>query len=123
MIYNWTNWKTFPDPRTGAALEAHIGPGVYEVRHSVSGRVLAFGSTSNVARSLSELAIVRRVPKGFAALFQNQVHLPRPLDLEYRTCAVSSRAEARGAARRLLGVKQKGWHDRLTAALRWQRAG
>ena len=122
MIYNWTNWKTFPDPRTKATLDAPTGPGVYEVRHSVSGRVIAFGATSNVTRSLSGLDVFRRVPRGFAGLFQSEVLLPRPLDLEYRTCATKSRAEAKNVARRLLGLKQVAWHERLTAALLWQRA-
>jgi len=122
MIHNWTSWKTFPDPRTEAALEAPAGPGVYEVRHSVSGRVVAFGSTSNVASALSGLAIARRVPRGFAGLFQSQVLLPRPLDFEYRICAANSRAEAKSAARRLLGLKQASWHERFTAAVLGQRA-
>jgi len=122
MIYNWTSWKSFPDARTGGALEAPIGPGVYEVRHTVSGRVVAFGSTSNVARTLSELRLNRHSTNKLTCIFPKQPMAPRIFDLEYRTCAASSRAEARDAARRLLGLKQVAWHKRLTAALTWQRA-
>ena len=113
MIYNWSSWKTFPDARTGTALEAPIGPGVYEVRHSVSGRVIACGSAAKLARTLSELRVSSSEDNGFARLFPKKA--PRILDLEYRTCAASSRAEARGAARRLLGLKRMAWHKRLTS--------
>jgi hypothetical protein len=122
VIYTWTSWKTFPDPRAGDALQAPIGSGVYEVRHSLSGRVVAFGWASSVARTLSELRVNRRTVKGITGIFPTQSSVPRALDLEYRTCAASSRSEARDVARRLLGLKQLAWQSRLTNALSWQRA-
>jgi hypothetical protein len=36
-------------------------------------------------------------------------------DLEYRTCAAASRAEAKTAAHRLLGLRQTAWRRRMDA--------
>jgi len=122
MIYNWTGWKHFPDAAVGGAIEAPNGPGVYEVRHTVSGRVVAFGSASNVARALSKLRINRSSARKFLPLFPKRSLMPRVFDLEYRTSAASSRSEARGAARRLLGLKQAAWQVRLATVLLSRRA-
>src|SRR5215813_1820527 len=87
MVQTWSNWKQFPDAQSGEHVEAPIGPGVYEVRHTMTGRVVAFGHSANVANSLA--------------------------DLEYRTCAATSRAEAKTAAQRLLGLRQTAWRRRM----------
>jgi len=34
-------------------------------------------------------------------------------DLEYRTCAATSRSEARTAAQRLVGLRQTAWRRRM----------
>ena len=106
MMHNWSEWKRFPDPRTGDALEAPIGAGIYEVRHSVSGRVVTLGSASNVARKLSALHIKGSTGSRLAHLLGKRTSVTRSWDLEYRTCAAESGAEARRAAQRLLGLRQ-----------------
>lgn len=109
MVQTWSSWKRFPDGiNNDDSVEAPIGPGVYEVRHTMTGRVIAFGDSANVAQSLSEL----RVNGGlgpFARLFRKQPLVLRVADLEYRTCAAGSRAEAKTAAQRLLGLRQTAW--------------
>jgi hypothetical protein len=37
----------------------------------------------------------------------------RVADLEYRTCAAASRAEAKTAAQRLAGLRQTAWRRRM----------
>ena len=111
MVQTWTGWKRFPDAASGGHVEAPIGPGVYEVRHSMTGRVIAFGPSGNVAQALSGLKV-----EGaglFARLFSKQPLVSRVADLEYRTCAPSSRAEARTAANRLVGLRQTAWRRRM----------
>jgi len=39
--------------------------------------------------------------------------LSRVSDLEYRTCAAASRADAKTAAQRLLGLRQNAWRRRM----------
>ena len=55
MVQTWSSWKRFPDVESGDSVEAPIGPGVYEVRHSLTGQVVAFAPAANVAQALSEL--------------------------------------------------------------------
>jgi hypothetical protein len=111
-MQTWSSWKRFPDAQTGELIEAPIGPGVYEVRHTLTGRVVAFGHAANVAHSLTQL----RLNGGFgtfARLFRRQPLVSRVSDLEYRTCAASTRSEAKTTAQRLLGLRQTAWRRRM----------
>ena len=114
MVQTWSSWKRFPDVESGDNVEAPIGPGVYEVRHSMTGRVIAFGPTGNVAQALSELKLDGGV-SAFSRLFRKASLVPRVSDLESRTCAAASRAEAKTAAQRLLGLRQTAWRKRMDA--------
>jgi len=114
MVQTWSSWKRFPDAGSGDNVEAPIGPGVYEVRHAMTGRVIAFGPASNVAQALSELKLDTGV-SAFARLFRKQPLVSRVADLEYRTCAAATRAEAKTAAQRLLGLRQTAWRRRMDA--------
>ena len=60
MVQTWSTWKRFPDAQSGEHVEAPIGPGVYEVRHTMTGRVVAFGHSGNVANALADLQAQRR---------------------------------------------------------------
>ena len=112
MVQTWSGWKRFTDAGNGGAVEAPVGPGVYEVRHTLTGRVIAFGDSRNVAQSLAELRENGGGLSPFARLFKRQAYLSRVADLEYRTCAAGSRAEAKTAAHRLLGLRQAAWRRR-----------
>lgn len=106
MIHNWSGWERFPDVQRGADVKAPGGPGIYEVRHTLSGRVVAFGSASNVAQALSRLRLNGGIGTNIVQLFRRRPSTPRMLDLEYRTCTARNRKEARITARRLLGLRQ-----------------
>jgi hypothetical protein len=77
----------------------------------MTGRVVAFGHSGNVANSLADLKLNGGVGT-FARLFRKQPLVSRVADLEYRTCAATSRAEARTAAHRLMGLRQTAWRRR-----------
>ena len=112
MVQTWSNWKRFPDAYSGEHVEAPIGPGVYEVRHTMTGRVVAFGHSGNVANSLADLKL-NDGASVFTKLFRKQPLVSRVEDLEYRTCAAASRAEAKTAAQRLVGLRQTAWRRRM----------
>ena len=111
-MQTWSSWKRFPDAQSGGVIDAPLSPGVYEVRHTMTGRVVAFGHSANVADALAELRLNGGVGT-FARLFRRQAPVSRVSDLEYRVCAASTRAEARTTAQRLLGLRQTAWRRRM----------
>src|ERR1700687_3537223 len=111
-VQTWSSWKRFPDAQIGDHIEAPIGPGVYEVRHTLTGRLIAFGHAGNVANTLSALNLNNGVGT-FAKLFGRQPLVSRVADLEYRTCAAASHAEAKTADNRLMGLRQTAWRRRM----------
>jgi hypothetical protein len=110
-MQSWTDWKRFPDSHNRELVEAPIGPGVYEVRHADTGEVIAFGHAASVANAIGELKINGNAGM-FAKLFHRSASIPVN-DLEYRTCATASRAEAKIAAKRLQGLRQQYWQRRM----------
>jgi hypothetical protein len=94
MISTWSEWKRYPRPGRGENIEAPISPGLYEVRHAGSGALHSFGAVENVAQALASLTV------GSRSWFGRRGPTP---DLEYRTCATSSRADAKAAAERMIG--------------------
>ena len=111
-MQTWSSWKRFPDAQIGDHVEAPIGPGVYEVRHTMTGRVVAFGHAGNVANAISDLKLNGGISP-LARLFGRQPLVSRVNDLEYRTCAASSRAEAKITASRLANLRQSVLRRRL----------
>ena len=112
MMQTWSGWKRFPDLESGDRVEAPVSPGVYEVRHTLTGRVMAFGHAGNVANAISELKLNGGLGP-FARLFRRPPLVSRVADLEYRTCAAATRADAKTAAQRLLGLRQNAWRRRM----------
>ena len=112
MVQTWSSWKRYPDAHQGGHVEAPIGPGVYEVRSASTGRVVAFGHAGNVANAITDLKVNGGISP-LARLFGKQPLVSRVNDLEYRTCAATSRAEARTAANRLTGLRQSAWRRRV----------
>jgi hypothetical protein len=121
-MQTWSGWRRFPDAQSGDHIEAPIGPGVYEVRHTLTGRVVAFGHAANVANALADLKLSAGMGP-FARLFRRQPLVSRVADLEYRTCAAGSRAEARTTAHRLAGLRQTAWRRRMDQGWAARHAG
>jgi hypothetical protein len=102
MIGRWAEWKQFPKAERGEHIEAPIGPGIYEVRETASGALFAFGSADSVAQALAGLTAK---PRSFASWFGFGAGVGN-LNLEYRTCATSTRAEARIAAEGMIDRRE-----------------
>ena len=111
-MQTWSSWKRFPDAQNGGHIEAPIGPGVYEVRHTMTGRVVAFGHAGNLANAISDLKMNGGISP-LARLFGRKPLVSRVNDLEFRTCAATSRAEAKTTASRLASLRQSAWRRRL----------
>ncbi|HEX5212643.1 MAG TPA: hypothetical protein VFW22_13035 [Pseudolabrys sp.] len=121
MMQTWSGWKRFPTGRIDV-VDAPDGPGVYEVRHTLTGRVMAFGHSGSVARTIAGLTMDDE-PGVWSRLFGRQPLNARVADLEYRTCAAASRADARTAAQRLMGLRQSVWRRRLDIGSAGRLAG
>jgi hypothetical protein len=99
MISTWSEWKRYPRAGRGGNIEAPISPGIYEVRIAATGALHSFGAVDNVAQALSLL------PTGAKSWFGRRDAAGTP-DLEYRTCATSSKADAKAAAERMIGRRE-----------------
>jgi len=99
MISTWSEWKRYPRAGRGENIEAPISPGIYEVRIAATGALHSFGAVDNVAQALSLL------PTGAKSWFGRRDAAGTP-DLEYRTCATSSKADAKAAAERMIGRRE-----------------
>jgi hypothetical protein len=99
MISTWSEWKRYPRAARGENIEAPISPGIYEVRFAASGALHSFDAVDNVAQALSMLAVSSK------SWFARRESIEMP-DLEYRTCATSSKADAKAAAERMIGRRE-----------------
>jgi hypothetical protein len=99
MISTWSEWKRYPRAARGENIEAPISPGIYEVRFAGTGALHSFGAVDNVAQALSMLALSSR------SWFGRREAAEKP-ELEYRTCATSTKADAKAAAERMVGRRE-----------------
>jgi hypothetical protein len=99
MISTWSEWKRYPRAGYNENIEAPIGPGIYEVRYAASGGLFSFGAVDSLASALALLPVASKSWFGR----REPVALP---DLEYRTCATSSKADAKAAAERMIGRRE-----------------
>jgi hypothetical protein len=99
MISTWSEWKRYPRGGRGENLEAPISPGIFEVRYASTGALHSFGAVDNVAQALALL------PLGSKSWFGRREPTATP-DLEYRTCATSTKADAKAAVERMIGRRE-----------------
>lgn len=102
MITTWSEWKSYPRGVPGDRLEASIGPGVYEVRNTITGAVYAFGAVDNLAEALARISAPHR---SLSTFFIKRDPAPLP-DLEYRTCIADTKEQAKIAAERMVGRRE-----------------
>jgi hypothetical protein len=99
MISTWSEWKRYPRAGRGENIEAPISPGIFEVRIAATGALHSFDAVDNVAQALALL------PVGSKSWFSRRAPAAMP-DLEYRTCAASSKSDAKAAAERMIGRRE-----------------
>src|ERR1700742_2196801 len=98
MISTWSEWKRYPRAGRRENLEAPISPGIYEVRIARTGALHSFGAVDNLAQSLALLST-----GGKSWFGRRGAETP---DLEYRSCATSTKADAKAAAERMIGRRE-----------------
>jgi len=87
---DWSEWRSFPDPRQQAYLYAPFGPGVYELRHRSTGELILFGRGKNVAYRMSSL-LPQPLGQGHRDNKEKQAYVLEHIDdVEYRTLACTS---------------------------------
>ena len=99
MISTWSEWNRYPRMGRGENIVAPISPGIFEVRFASTGALHSFDAVDNIAQALAML------PVGSKSWFGRREPAALP-DLEYRTCATSSRAAAKAAAERMIGRRE-----------------
>jgi len=97
MISTWSEWKRYPGRRS-ENIEAPISPGLYEVRFAASGALHSFGRSTMSPSPVDATGGVKIMVRA-----ARTAELP---DLEYRTCATSSKADAKDAAERMIGRRE-----------------
>src|ERR1700722_15839209 len=99
MISTWSEWKRYPRAGRGENIEAPISPGIFEVRYAGTGALHSFDAVDNVAQALSMLSV------GSKSWFgrREPARMPYP---EYRTCATTTKADAKAAAERMIGRRE-----------------
>jgi hypothetical protein len=90
----YSPWRPFPDPRRGGFLTAPFGPGVYEVRRRDTGRPICFGIGGHCAARMNSLLPCPHGCGGRNNSRKRRYILRHLKDIEYRTLACRTRAEA-----------------------------
>ncbi len=101
---NWSEWRSFPDPRQNGILIAPFGAGCYEFRRRDSGELILFGMGGHVAQRLTSL-----LPRPHGCGTRNnegkrQYILDHLALIEYRTIPCVSADEARAVEN---GMKER----------------
>lgn len=104
----WSRWHPFPDPRAHGVLRAPLGPGVYDLRNRETGEAVLFGIGGRCALRMSSL-----LPRPYGAGTRNneakrRYVLDHIADIEYRTLACATRAEAAEVER---AIKRERGHE------------
>lgn len=91
----WSKWRPFPNPRLCEYLVAPFGPGVYELKHRVTGRRILFGRGRNLAHRMCSLLPASRGGCGTRRNFGKRNYVSERLnEIVYRTMACASHEEA-----------------------------
>ena len=99
MISTWSEWKRYPRAGRGENIEAPITPAFMKSALPAPARCTRSARSTMSPR---RWRCCRSAPNhGSGAA--NRRKLP---DLEYRTCATSSKADAKAAAERMIGRRE-----------------
>jgi len=92
-LYNWSDWKSFPDPRIEGMLTAPYGNGLYQLKNIKTDEFILFGIGKNCAYRMSSL-----LPKPFGQGTRNneskRAYLINNISsIEYRTLSFTEESE------------------------------
>lgn len=100
----WSQWRPFPDPRKGDALVAPLGAGCYDLRLRSTQEKILYGTGAHLAERMTSLlpAPLGKGTRNNSAKRQCVFDLIE--DMEYRTVAFATEAEARAFEKTLRGL-------------------
>ena len=99
--YNWSDWRTFPDPRNCDYLVAPFGFGVYQLKNSKINEFTLFGRSKNLAHRMSSLLPIPLGASGRNNEEKREYVLNNIENIEYRTVAFTSEKEMKDCEREL----------------------
>ena len=103
---DWSAWQRFPDFRTDGYPEAPEGPGVYELRNSATDELILVGESKTVAKRMKSLLPRSHGGTGTRNNMAKRDYVAEHLaDVEYRTCARATRADAQRLESQLLRTR------------------
>lgn len=91
----WTNWRAMPSPQDCRLINAPSGPGVYQIKNKVTGQLIQFGIGVKCQERMKSL-----FPEPYGCGKRNNSNKREYIfsnwkNLEYRTFATLTRAEAK----------------------------
>lgn len=94
MNISWSDWQKMPEPESCREIKGPEGPGVYQIRDSVSGEFILFGESKTCRKRMKSF-----YPKPYGTGTRNNESkrmyvLTHYRNLEYRTAAVQTKEEA-----------------------------
>ncbi|WP_298392226.1 hypothetical protein [Flavobacterium sp.] len=91
----WSQWKPMPQPESCRAIDAPIGPGIYQIKTSNTNQFILFGIGVQCQKRMKSL-----YPKPYGVGTRNNSDkrdfiLKHWKSLEYRTLSTATREEAK----------------------------
>ena len=103
---DWSVWRRFPDFKAEGYPEAPDGPGVYELRNRSTGGLILVGESKTVAKRMRSLLPKSHGGRGTRNNAAKREYVAEYLaDVEYRTRACATKAEAKELERQLLDTR------------------
>jgi hypothetical protein len=107
---SWSEWRSFPSSTKGNTLVAPIGPGVYELRHKSTHRLIRVGESTTVAKRMKSL-----LPPPYGTGTRNNLEvrnyiLANVADVEYRALACQTKEEAKRVQDDMLASSEYLFH-------------
>ena len=99
MISTWSEWKRYPRPGAAKISKRRSRPASTKSAMPAPARCTPSARSTIVAQALALL------PVGSKSWFGRRDAVRSP-DLEYRTCATSTKADAKAAAERMIGRRE-----------------
>lgn len=104
-MYNWSEWRNFPDPRKGDYLIAPLGYGLYQLKNIKSNEFILFGIGNNCAYRFSSL-LPRPYGQGTRNNnFKRDYVLENISNIQYRTISFLSKENMRKTEKEIKNLK------------------
>lgn len=101
---NWSEWKTFPDPRKQEYIFVPFGLGIYQLINKFTDEYVLFGKGQNVAHTFTTLL---SPPLGTGSLINKEKQdyvLSHLVNIQYRSITFETELEMRDFEYKLMSL-------------------